>query len=326
MNLTDVQSRALSTLRTGEAVAFAEGMEKPVLLKVDPAKPVGAPPEDKDVARTGATAAFWSSETGVALRLPFPGCLLCPAKKRGASCRSRTAARLAPAARATFPPLFNALRFAPDLSSKAFLDFRTAALRSLASAGVTIGDQSTPYCLFVELAEDEIERRGAHGVWPHQAVATLLERAGRIFLGLDALNSAAGMDLRRKAAHDSDLAAFSAELGRLQRVAHAPFAGCTACARACTYRFDAERPGADAVVAAFRRDLSDTSVDDAAVFSHCREAAAGRVHPDDRESARGAAVCFAVQQVAALDWPADQQRGFARWLADQLKAEDDANP
>jgi hypothetical protein len=312
MNLTESQTRYLSVLRSGEAVAFTEGMRKPVLLSISLSslKANGASYSGSDVRRN--MLPFWQSHEK--LLLPFAACSRCPAK--GANCNAATTSqdRSDITLREAFLRLVNSLRMNKVLVVQAYLDYASVLLTITRKSG----QRETPYCRFVRLADAEFQRRGEFWGWPYQDVEKLIELSAAVVL---LLSEHVGRS-ERKALEKllaNDLTALSNLGKRLHRVEQLPYAGCRLCETACNYRFDMKADLRPAFVHDFQTSFADLEVGDEALARISWNATAGSTILMDVRSRRGAALCFAVQRLSELGLRTSHQEEIAKRLADLLQ-------
>jgi hypothetical protein len=311
MNLGEAQTRALSTLRSGEAVAYTEGMQKPVLLAVPltGTKHAGREVTDGDVRDGEAVRAFWREHP--LLRLPFPDCKACRSTTPGTSCAGRTAERGDQAARRAFLRLFRSLWLGPENAAAAYDEFRAACLRRPGSSR----DPHAAYCLFVELVNAEAEQRGAYWGWGHREVEPVIAWSCELAVLFEARHvRGAAADPRRVAQIRQELATL---LAGLHKTDHRPFPGCSACPRPCSYRFDMARPAGHEDGARFRAacEIDDLETMQAELLETCWDAAEGVFEDEERP---GAAVCFAAQQLDELPLADARQREITEWVAGTL--------
>jgi DNA helicase HerA-like ATPase len=306
MNLDEAQTRSLTTLRAGEGVVYREGMQKPVRVSVPLAAVKRAARETlgEDVVKALARTPFAADYQR--LRRPFSPCEKCGAA--GASCGSRAGARSPGVVHDAFRRVFNALRLGSESAQEVYAEFRSQCLRLPPG----LRPAASPYCLFVELANAEIEQRGAYWGWKHQKVEMLVGLAWELGAFLETGQAATERfeEVREE---------FARELDRLHSAEPPLFAGCSACPRRCAYRFDVDLPPNHPQVIAFRRDFFDDDVADAEVRRLCLAAAAQALSPTDAEAARGAGLCFAVQQLGDSDLPAAEQGRYAVVIAEILE-------
>ncbi|HVG21059.1 MAG TPA: DUF87 domain-containing protein, partial [Blastocatellia bacterium] len=81
MNLSESQMRALATLRPGEGIAFAEGMQQPVRLQVALTASKNGQAEVEAREIKAQMAAFW--QRNPQLSSPHEACVQCPENSRG---------------------------------------------------------------------------------------------------------------------------------------------------------------------------------------------------------------------------------------------------
>jgi len=171
MNLSESQMRYLTTLRAGEGVAYTEGMQKPVLLTVPLSQTKSAYQEVSTEEVREAMRSFWLSNSD--LLLPFPGCTKCPVAGDNGNCGIRGSSRVDVLLLESFRRLFNTLWLNKPLVLDAYSDFNLLCQRNPVRGK---GKNST-YCLFVELVDSEVERRGEFSGWSYEDVERAIELA-----------------------------------------------------------------------------------------------------------------------------------------------------
>jgi hypothetical protein len=320
MNLDETQTRSLTTLRAGEAVAYAEGMQQPVLVSIplaaakhgDRTLRSGAaeaqagpdPDANETIRRAQGVRAFWHNNPA---RMPFPACSLCRAKDAGASCATHSADQASPTLRAAFRRLFNTLWLEGQHVQNSYEDFREMCLRLSGPRR----DPNLAYCLFAEMVNTEIDRRGAFWGWSHRDVEAVIAAACEIVSVVD--REPTELLVQRQAK-------FASLLFDLHRSADRPYAGCAACRQPCMFRYDMNLPPSTEHVATFRRTYFDPKVKHEAVIQLLNAAVDESYYDVTSAVGRGAALCFTVQQLSDSGLSADQQQGEAHAMAEMFAA------
>lgn len=279
INLDENQIRGLGVLATGEAVVFAEHLQKPVLARMARTTETPPPVENQQIASKMADVRRENS--GV--------CRYC--RQTGSLCRpihglSRNEFTLA------FQRFFNALRFRSS-AIRAHYDGLVQLHTAIVGAG------PAPFnCFMARLADAECERRGQFVGWPFSAVdesvEALLDEADLIGRG------------------QPETGKLAEKMKQLHLRPEGPFAGCIVCSNRCQYRFDAAE-NMDALSKEFRAKFMDQRCDLSSVAATCWEAC--KTLPQDAKIAqKETRLCFAVQQLHRLALvPAVQQKNAARF-------------
>ena len=230
MNLGEPQIRALAALACGEAAVGMEGMQKAVLVRVplSPAKSSSGSIASAEVKQSMRT---FHAENATRL-MPHPGCVGCPASNPGSNCGRHVGERASVHTRDAFARLLNAMRLNKATLLDAFSVFSESANRESRK-----GESSDAYCLFVELIESDVERRGEFAGWPHEDVERFILLACEVVstLGRE-LGKSARAAVEKACA--KDLLALSSLARRLHKADPLPFPGCRSCVEPCHYRFD----------------------------------------------------------------------------------------
>lgn len=270
MNLDEEQSAFVATLGTGEAVVYAEGLRKPVLLRVGLAdvKRSGGRVSDRDVA----DAAGEGPQEFV--RFPLRGCASCPARGLKPSCSNHVVSvRTSMAARA----VVQSIRFGQKDVTERYHSFRL----------LCEAESATPQCALNDHAESLVTRLGRLNHWPVDETITLLDASLEII-------SQATTDK----AFDVSQVARSFETTEMTA---GPFDGCEACEMPCRFRFDIPRD-VEAFSKAYLRAFSGPPESfkerwkNDVVLPVVRAIRASLPTSDDNVSKVGA-YCFAVQHL-----------------------------
>lgn len=309
MNLGEPQIRALSTLACGEAAVGMEGMLKAVLVRVplSPAKSCTSSVTPAEVRQSMQRFPIGTADSF----LPYPGCAECPSSQQGSSCARHSGERSGAPTLDAFARLLNAMRLNKVTLLDAFAGF--AECVQYKSPKSKDGDA---YCLFVELIENNAERRGEFAGWFHDDVERFISLACSIVATLAReLGKSVRAAVEKAAA--KDLLAFSNHVKRLHKFDRLPFPGCSACSEPCHYRFDMQ-PGRHSVDAADFRDAFFGNDENVSLARISWEASARCFNISDVRSRRGGALCFAVQQFSDLGFSRRRQEELSRQIADAL--------
>jgi len=284
INLDEDQTRGLSLLATGDAVVFAEGLQKSVLTHI----PL--------FARTDqATRVGLEELRGARERLLGP-CRYCTTI--GVSCRGYRAI-IGDVFLLTFRRLVNALRFSADHAGAYYTRLLHSHASELSNASIPL------HCVLARLAEAECDRRGQFHGWSFE----LVDRAMNALLDeFDAL--AVGKSL---------VGTFAAVLDETYSSLPRPFPGCACCRKVCHYRFDTSIPG-KGEQSEFRETFLKAPVPWNRIAALCLPAF--NTMPLEAVKARQeAALCFGIQQLHTLGISAQKQQQYASQLANHLSLE-----
>jgi hypothetical protein len=291
MNLSDEETSYMTRLMPGRALAFAEGLQRPVIVRISPREPLESEPLKTVPYRfTGMpTTPSWVDRL---LDLPLE---------------------------IAYWKLFSSMwRTEPD--ADLFVDnleeFTTACYRT----GIQ-GKDSQAW--WHALTERGLERRGEFHHWRFEEVDDAIHRANEVFKSTsDALSAfyrreSDSSDQEWQQLMESiaaDLRPFAEFWNMLSDLgdANRPFPGCDACVEACHYRFDMQSP--------VQVELNgDDEYQDrrGKILEYADGEASERFAKNDVESRQRAALCWAVQQLgkgAVTVLPADTQREWAAQL------------
>lgn len=312
MGISAVQSRYLPSLAAGEAVAFAEGMRKPVLVAVPaaPAKASSTPMPDQTVR--AAMSAYWQQRAD--LRLRFTGCSRCASSGKATQCDRTAEIFEEPNARQALAHLFGAMLHEHSLVVDAFAELGLSLQRF---AGLSKG--LSLYCILVGFFENEIEQRGAFYGWPYPEVEQAVELASSVGWTLaEGFGRTDPAGLTKQAA--PELSAFRSLMIGLCRRSNGPFPACPSCRDQCQYRFETARLESERQMlrSDFRSFFSeDLDVDVLARFLWHESDAC--FTEEDGTNRKNAAFCLFAQQIARLGYPTHEQRDLAPHLYGALE-------
>lgn len=311
MNLEEAQLRYLCTLPAGEGVAYMEGMQKSALIQVPLASAKAEFREVSDAGVRQAMQAFWNEHQPHLL--PYPGCRKCLSANLPRLCGGKLPKQIDLNLREAFTRLFNALRLNSLAVEESYYEFVQSTRRFPGLAGQI----NAPYCLFVELLEAEVERRGEFWGWPYERIEEALELAGETMFNL--IHSSGNGD--QNAAEKSiptRLTNLLQLFRELHKVEVLPYPGCGFCTGPCQYRFDMAYSGDSVNAREFRSAFLNPACPMEEVARTCREISVQSFHPRDERSAKGAALCFAVQQLNALGLSKNDQEHRAQKINERL--------
>ncbi len=284
MNMPEAARAALTHLDRGVAAVFAEGLQRPALVRVPRSAVKDVVVDEEHVAEAmreiiGTDDEVQEDPTGFVVD--------------------------AHVTRAFWRAFHACVRETPDLGLmlEAFAEFRRAAGRSSPAAASLPLEE-----LWRHLADREISHRGEFWAWPHAAVEACVDRCtviGLLEVQRHALKDAIARADERPTAlleeHQETLARLVDELGELSALwdglhdigTDVPFAGCLECLRPCAYRYAAQPDRGDDT------DWLDASPDEIAanLQADAMDWAVSVFHRGDRESIVGASLCRVVQRI-----------------------------
>lgn len=279
MNLSDQQGAFLTTLRTGEAISYTEGANKPIRLQVGlaPVKRSGGR-VDGDAVRE-AMAAFYRERKH--LRFPYPMCASCPGQENRLSCGCSQ--RMDDASINLARRLVVALRFGHPHFHELYRSFCDSLRRS--------GEGISPHCILASVLAKDLNERGRRFSWSEAQVA---------FIEASAATALA------QNANGSDVAKIAAQYAKLES-RNRPYDGCDACRQPCRFIVEMSsntREFHDAYHNAFRASSETFEArwkdGPVAVAMHHAQRLFSDLN-DGGETLRSAAYCFGVQQLNKMN-------------------------
>jgi len=308
MNLDEDQAQYLTAIEVGRAVAYAEGADKPYLVSVLDYKGQHLQGRQLD---DQAVAALMQPYCRAPLYDRYRGCAaICPARQAANQGRCDSAVRDM-ARRITAHPEFTRAFARYVLSAVEESSQLVQGFPALRKTVRRVGgfkdreERDVLTCVLVQAWHDHFEQRGRQYERPFNMTASLETQA----LDLSAQVVAGYLDDQSKLLPLADPAHQASSLFRAgyqqmcRRDDEGPFVGCKGCPAVCRYRYPVasllrdERLRADFLAAA--RESGDEAMW-AAVAAVARDAAQEAVTVSDPAIARAVALCYTVQQGAAL--------------------------
>jgi len=324
MNLDEAQKRYVTTLRTGQAVVYAEGADKPYLIQVYNFKGTNVKGRVKDKQVRGAMQQFCSQP----LYDPLPGYSqhIQPHQPGDGRADSET--------RDMALAVINHSEFA-ERFSRYFLSLIEEPRRAvygyhdLAQLAEQVvrprPDQEKPVALYVMLQAlaDLLEDRGRCYGWFYNTVETLRRDLAAILCDIvrDFENRQEVLD-RLVARHAASLQTFSKAYKQLCARAPVPYAGCAFCQARCLYRYEVARLVKDKALerdfVGAIREASDDQEMWAKLAQVCQEAAGRAIQVENEAVIKAVALCYAAQMGPALDFSSASQRKMVKSIQNVL--------
>jgi hypothetical protein len=274
MNLTDDQAAVVTSLRRGEAVAYAEGVESPVLVKV-PRVASGGTAADADVS--AAAQRFYARYPHI-LR-PMVGCQSCPSVCRFGPAAKRVADRV-DVRRNVWGYAISCLR-QPAAATKGWPVLIQRLLAPLRPGSVRATDREAFASCVCHLAAERafIELR-QRGISLQEVTALLASFAQMCTAVRDRVDDAVAR-----------VSQFRAKATRCLQVESDPFPGCEACRAKCHFGpLGAALSGPPDFRERLARAYKDQDPD-AAVQHCCEDVAGASLMTTDAEAVRSLARC-----------------------------------
>ena len=313
MNFDETQMRYLTTLRPvyGEAVAYAEGMQKPVLLRIHLSSTKESCKEISNQEVKKKMSSFWQQNKN--LVEAFPGCAKCPYTDGNGVCLTTRNVRPDILLQESFIRLFNTLRLNKPMVLDAYSDFNLLCQRDPNQRKKSV----LSYCLFAMLVDPEVERRGEFFSWLHRDVDKTIDLACSVMSRV--VNNYGKVE--RKAMenlYSRDLTLLSNLLKRLHKVGVIPYAGCRFCTEPCHYRFDMMCANDDLKARDFRSIFLNPETKMEEVAQICWNTSIRSFFSRDIRSLKGAALCFAIQQFSELGLSTSNQEKMTEQIANSI--------
>lgn len=293
MNLSEPQIRYLTTLDVGQCIAYTEGMNKPVLLTIPltSTKSFYTEVSNQDIKKS--MSSFWYQNQN--LLLPYPGCSNCLSKNMNRNCGIRQSKEIDSNLMESFLHFFNAFRLTKALVFDSYLEFEHLNYQSPNRHN----KENTIYCIFVEMVDTHIERRGEYWDWLYEDVQKAIDIVCKIVFILTRNVGKSERKIIEKEC-SNPLATFSNLFKRLHKIDRIPYAGCRYCNDPCHYRFDMTYSNNIGNAKKFQTSFSNINVSMNELALISRNVSNFPFHPKDIRSRKGAALCFAVQQFSDM--------------------------
>lgn len=311
MNLSESQIRYLSTLKAGQGIAYTEGMNKPVLLTIPLTSIKSSYKEVSNQDLQKSMSSFWYQNQNILL--PYSGCANCWSANMNRNCRVWQNKEINSNLMESFLHLFNNFRLNKALVFDSYLEFEHLNLQSPNRHN----KENSIYCLFVEMIDSHIERRGEYWDWLYEDVQKAIDLACKIVFILTRNVGKTERNLIEQE-YSKPLATFSNLFKRLHKIDRLPYTGCRYCSDPCHYRFDMTYSKNDANVNEFQTSFFNTNVEMNELARICWNVSKISFHTKDIRSRKGAALCFAIQQFSKIGLSRLNQEEMTSQIADSL--------
>lgn len=309
MNLDAAQKRYLAGLKVGQAVAYAENLEKAVLIRAPLSALKDGGPVAQAALRQRMIPFFAKYERAL---MNHRGCAQCNVKQhQRAECQIGLPGDVDTRIHQAFRWILNAIRLNRALVWDAYGEFE-----SILGAQEN-GRVGSSYCVIVGLTNREIEYRARSAGWQYPDVNDIVDL---LCEALWYLSNDYGIRERGEieiVANKHMLPAYQL-FERLHRVNRGPYPGCKLCAQPCAYRFDMAQDAEGLASTDFEHTIRRSDAKLEWLAGICWNATSDSFLPKDVLSRRGAALCFAVQQVYGLENDSRLQEKLVSELANEL--------
>lgn len=323
IGLTEGQSRMLPSLPVGQAVTFAEGMRKPILMSIAPAKGKGAQATVSDADVRQAMQPYWRQRPQ--LRWDLTGNSSNEAGQEGINGSQIHTISRDMSVRQASEHLVAVMIQTPWDTEAAYAELQVVLRRFM-----TTHDAGVVRSVILRCLEHDLERRGALYGWAYADLEQAIELAHPVVCALATLGAGQGEGGEDLAERDREqLALFSSFVRRLCQSTSGPFPACGFCPAPCLYRFEAtqlnenDRPYAEDFLAVWNDERLTAEERAAELASVCWSASCASLPMDglsSNEARQGVALCFAVQRLAGMGrgLSTSAQQGYARKLCDLI--------
>jgi hypothetical protein len=327
MNLGEAQARAISALPTGRAAVYAEGADRPYLLRIAAAKgaaaPSARPPTDMEVRKVMLDQHAFDDH----VYKPRPGCERCGLWKSnpGRCALIRDLAQTVgetPIYLETYRRYVLSLSEEPAQAVRSYPALAQAVKRAIQPADLEEQREVT-LCAVVHSSAEQMEQYGSGYAMPYDALGavhdTLLAAFAPVVRNFQ-------NDLALLASIEQHIAPAAQRFGELMRKLTArqsgPFAGCVFCQAKCRFGLELRPVARDPV---FQEDVTYAighSPDAAAMGEELAgialKAGAVAIETGDPRLAYAAAICFTAQAGAAFAYREESQRKLVRMVRETL--------
>jgi hypothetical protein len=329
MNLDQAQTRAITTLGTGQAAIYAEGADRPYLVKIGQAKGAGGRATARPADPQLRLALISGQSFGDEIYKPRPGCERCGLwKSDSARCATIRDVALLAQSNAGFVEAYRrytlSLAEEPARAVHGYPDL----LQQVKQLGRPSDEQELrdlALCALVHRSAEQVEQQGQRYGIPydeladmHGALLAVLAPVVKNFQNDQAALATLHQHVEPKARGYGQL------MRKLTEQATGPFAGCIFCESRCRYGYDLAPLATET---ALQRDvldaierIQDNTLMWARLAEVSRAAAARAISVSDPGQRHAAALCFACQAGAALKFSAESQRKLAKNTRETLAA------
>ena len=321
MNVDEAQGRFVTTLRTGQAVAYAEGADRPYLVEVINFKGRHVKGRVKDSQVQRAMSQFCDQS----LYDPLPGYRkYFPSRAGRVESHIRDMA-LAVVGHSEFPERFSRYFLSLVEEPRQAVFGYNDLLKLQGQVVRPRSDEEKAVALYTVLyaVNDLFEARGRQYGWFYNSVETLRDQLmaalANVVRGFE--NKQAVLD-RLAAQNTAPVEQFAAAYKSLCSKAPAPYTGCAPCKAKCLYRYEVGRLVADkSLERDFVGAIRETS-DDEEMWGRlrdvCLEVARSAIVVSDEAVVKQVALCYAAQMGPSLEFSSSSQRKMVRSVQDVL--------
>ncbi len=327
MNLDQAQARAITALGTGQAAIYAEGADRPYLVKIGQAKGAGSRTTARPTDAQLRLALVSGNAFDEAIYQPRLGCERCGLwKSNPARCATIRDTALTAQANTGFVEAYRRYSLSLAEEPARAVDGYPDLLQQVKQLGRP-GDgqelRDMTLCAVIHRSAEEVEQQGQRYDMPYDALAdmhgallALLTPIVKNFQNDQAALATLHQHVETKARGYGQL------MRKLTEQPTGPFAGCIFCESRCRYGFDLAPLAADTTLQRDVVDAIERIQDDALMWARLaaisRAAAARAITLSDPRQSHAAALCFACQAGAALKFSGDSQRKLAKNTRDTL--------
>lgn len=298
INLDDKQKKFIATLQVGEAIAYAEGLHKPFLIKIPNYKDKLPPVRTSNQIVSNLMRKYYYSNPELLLR--FDSCMQCNEKGKNCEKIYNEAEKIISqkAFKEAFFQLFSSFVHSKALVITSYTDI-LFLIRQLSKVATKEEESSLVYCALTRYAEYTFESRGEFYKWEYQKVENLIKIFNNI---IQKLVAGYGVTDTKKleVVVKPLITKLSDEYTQFCRRERLPYASCRLCMKRCLFQYEIKTILRDYkfLSESFDEAFFGKGLED--VANVCIRAAKLVVNSENKIALRQAALCFAAHKCADI--------------------------
>lgn len=179
MNLNEKQKKFITTLEVGEAIAYAEGLHKSILIKIPNYKLQMPSGGTSDQVVSKLMQRYYSSNPNILIR--FENCITCSERRKNCEKIFNEVGKIVSQKpfKEAFSKLLISFIYNKELSITSYMEL-LFMIRQLSNVATKKDELSLIYCALTFYAESSFESRGNFYKWEYQKVEKLIESFNNI--------------------------------------------------------------------------------------------------------------------------------------------------